>query len=220
MSPVSLACCTDDPMAKPPARIAILLSGSGSTFKNMLARIDDGTVNGEVVVAISDREGATGLDYARERGIPVAIVSRKSYRGLDAYSHAFEEALRPYGPDLVLNCGFLTIYRVPPELVGRILNVHPSLLPAFGGKGCYGHRVHEMVLAKGVRYTGCTVHFATDDVDEGPIIDQSVVEVLPDDDADSLAARVQAAERELYPKVVAEVIAGSVKMVDGALVRA
>lgn len=206
-------------MAKPPARIAVLLSGSGSTFKNMLEQIDAGHVDGEVVLALSDRESATGLDYARERGIPVAIVSRKSYRGLDAYSHAFEEALRPHAPDLVLNCGFLTIYKVPADLVGRVLNVHPSLLPAYGGKGCYGNRVHEMVLAAGETTTGCTVHFATDDVDAGPIIAQSEVPVEADDDVASLSARVQAAERELYPLVVQDVISGRVKMRDGELVR-
>lgn len=204
---------------KPLTRIGILLSGTGSTFKNLLDHIDSGDLPAEVVVVLSDREDAKGLDYGRERGIPVAVVSRKAYRGLERYSHAFEEALRPYAPDLVLNCGFLTIYRVPSDLVGRVLNVHPSLLPAFGGKGCYGHRVHEMVLDKGVRYTGCTVHFATDEVDAGPIIDQAVVEVLPDDTVDSLAERVQAAERELYPKVVKEVLLGHVRMEGGRAVR-
>ncbi|MDJ0975366.1 MAG: phosphoribosylglycinamide formyltransferase [Planctomycetota bacterium] len=204
---------------KPPARIGILLSGTGSTFKNLLDHIESGDLAAEIVIVLSDREGAKGLDYARDRGIPVAVVSRKAYRGLERYSHAMEEALRPYAPDWVLNCGFLTIYQVPSDLVGRVLNVHPSLLPAFGGKGCYGHRVHEMVIDKQVRYSGCTVHFATDDVDEGPIIDQMVVEVLEGDTPDTLAERVQAAERELYPRVVKDVIQGKVRMEGGRTVR-
>ena len=174
-------------MSRSKGRIAFLLSGSGSTLLNLLERIDAGDVPGEVVVAIADREGATGLDHARARDIPVHVVNRKAYRGLDVFSSALEEALRPYAPDLVVNGGFLSIYRVPPDNAGHWVNVHPSLLPAFGGKGFYGHRVHEAVLARGCRYTGCTVHFVTDEVDGGPIVDQAVVEVSPDDTVESLA---------------------------------
>lgn len=199
-------------MSRSKGRIAFLLSGSGSTLQNLLARIDDGEVPGEVVVAIADREGATGLDHARERGIPVHVVGRKAYRGLDVFSSALEDALRPYAPDLVVNGGFLSIYRVPPDNVGHWVNIHPSLLPAFGGKGCYGNRVHQAVLDRGCRYTGCTVHFVTDEIDGGPIIDQAVVEVLPDDTVETLAARVQAAERELYPPVIRDILLGKIKM--------
>lgn len=199
-------------MSRSKGRIAFLLSGSGSTLKNLLEHIDAGDVPGEVVVAIADREGATGLDHARERDIPVHVVNRKAYRGLDVFSGALEEALRPYAPDLVVNGGFLSIYRVPPDNVGHWVNVHPSLLPAFGGKGCYGNRVHQAVLDRGCRYTGCTVHFVTDEVDGGPIIDQAVVEVLPDDTVETLAARVQAAERELYPTVIRDILLGKIKM--------
>jgi phosphoribosylglycinamide formyltransferase-1 len=206
-------------MAPAHARLAFLLSGSGSTLANLLARIDDGSVPAEVVFVLSDRESATGLEHARQRGIPVAVVSRRAVKGLDAYSKAFEEALRPYAPDLVVNGGFLTIYRVPPDLRGRILNVHPSLLPAVGGKGCYGSRVHRAVLERGCLFTGCTVHYVTDEVDGGPIVAQQVVPVRADDTADTLAARVQEAERALYPRAIADVIEGRVQLVDGRIVR-
>ncbi len=206
-------------MTKPHARIAFLLSGSGSTLKNLLEKIDAGEVPGEIVFAVADREGATGLDHARQRGIPVAIVDRKTYRGLERFSSALEEALRPHAPDLVVNGGFLSIYTVPPDLAGAWINVHPSLLPAFGGKGCYGHRVHEAVLARGCKVTGCTAHYVTDEIDGGPIIDQVVVKVKDDDTADTLAARVQRAERKMYPRCIADVILGNVELRDGRVVR-
>ena len=206
-------------MSRSIGRIAFLLSGSGTTFLNLLERIESGEVQGEVVVAIADRDGATGLDYARERGIPVAVVNRKAYPGLDVFSHALEEALRPYAPDLVVNGGFLSIYTVPADNLGHWVNVHPSLLPAFGGKGFYGERVHRAVLARGCRYSGCTVHFVTDEVDGGPIIEQAVVEVLPDDTVETLAARVQVAERELYPTVIQDLLLGRIRMREGRVVR-
>ncbi len=201
-------------------RIAFLLSGSGSTLRNLLEQIDAGAVQGEVVVVISDRPGVGGLDIAAERGIPAVVVARKEHKGFDAYTEALAPVLTEHAPDLVVSGGFLTLFRVPAALEGRMINVHPSLLPAFGGKGCWGHHVHEKVLASGVRYTGCTVHFVTDVVDGGPIVDQAVVEVRDDDTVDSLAARVQAAERELYPRCVAGILDGSLRLVDGRVVRA
>jgi len=206
-------------VTKPPARIAFLLSGSGSTLKNLREKIDAGEVPGEIVFVVSDREGASGLDYARERNIPVAIVDRKTYPGSDRFSRALEEALRHYAPDLVVNGGFLSIYRVPPDLADAWLNVHPSLLPAFAGKGCYGRRVHEAVLKRGCKVTGCTVHYMTDEVDAGPIVDQVVVKVKDDDTPDTLAARVQRAERKLYPRCIADVILGNGELRDGRVVR-
>ena len=206
-------------MATAPARLAFLLSGSGSTLANLLARIDDGSVPAEVVFVLADRESATGLDHARKRGIPVAVVSRRAVKGIDAYSKAFEEALRPHAPDLVINGGFLTIYHIPADLEGRILNIHPALLPAFGGKGFYGAHVHRAVLERGCLFTGCTVHFVDGKIDGGPIVAQQVVPVLPDDTVETLAARVQEAERELYPQAIADVVQGRARLVDGRVVR-
>jgi formyltetrahydrofolate-dependent phosphoribosylglycinamide formyltransferase len=185
-----------------PARIAFLLSGTGSTFQNLLERIDVGEVPAEVVVAVSDRPGAKGLEHARSRGIPVAVVDRRAHASVEAFSRALGEVLRSHAPDLVVLGGFLAVFRVPSDLRGRVLNVHPSLLPAFGGKGMYGERVHRAVLASGAKVTGCTVHVVTDEVDAGPILEQSEVPVMPGDGPDELAHRVQAAERELYPRAI------------------
>lgn len=200
------------------ARIAFLLSGSGSTLENLLLEIEKGAVPARVVVAIADREGATGLDHARERGIPVAVVNRRTVARA-RYSHDLEEALRPYAPDLVVLGGFLTIFDVPTDLADRTINVHPSLLPEFGGKGFYGNRVHKAVLEAGRTETGCTVHFVTDDVDGGPIIAQATVPVKPDDTVAALAARVQAAERALYPDVIRDLAEGRVRLVHGKIER-
>ncbi|MDF1700281.1 MAG: phosphoribosylglycinamide formyltransferase [Planctomycetota bacterium] len=199
-------------------RIAFLLSGSGSTLRNLLAEIEAGRVAGQIVVVISDRPGVGGLAIAAEHGIDAHVVSRKEHKGFEAYSSAIGAALAPYDADLVVSGGFLTLFKIPAALENRMVNVHPSLLPAFGGKGCWGHHVHEKVLASGVRFTGCTVHFVTDEVDGGPIVDQALVDVRPDDTVDTLAARVQAAERELYPRCIAGILDGSIRLVEGRVV--
>ncbi len=201
-------------MTEPAHPIAFLLSGSGSTLANLLDEIEAGRVPARVVVVVSDRPGVGGLEIAKARGIATAIVDRKVVRG-DAFSNQLEQTLRPHAPELVVSGGFLSIYKVPPDLQGRIINVHPSLLPAFGGKGCWGHHVHRAVLKRGCRLTGCTVHYTTDEVDGGPIIEQASVRVLPDDTVESLAARVQALERDLYPKVIAKILGGHIRLHQG-----
>jgi len=188
-------------------RIAFLLSGTGSTLRNLLERIETGEVPADVVLVVSDRASAKGLEHARTRGIPVAVVSRRAYPDRASFSDALEKAIRPHAPDLVVLGGFMSIFRVPADLRGRILNVHPSLLPAHGGEGYFGERVHEAVLAAGDRVTGCTVHLVTADVDGGPILGQVEVPVEPDDTVETLAARVQAAERDLYPRCIRELLA-------------
>jgi formyltetrahydrofolate-dependent phosphoribosylglycinamide formyltransferase len=189
------------------ARIAFLLSGAGSTLANLLERIDAGDVPADVVFVLADRQDARGLDHARARNVPVAVVDRRAHATPEAFSRALEAAVRAHAPDLVVLGGFLSIFRIPPDLRGRVVNVHPSLLPAFGGKGMHGDRVHAAVLARGCRVTGCTVHVVTDEVDGGPILDQVAVPVLPGDTAATLAARVQAAERDLYPRAIREYLA-------------
>lgn len=200
------------------SRVAFLLSGSGSTLANLLAHMERGAVRGEVCVVVSDRDGVKGLDIARDHGIPVAVVSRKAYQRA-RYSAALEEALRPFAPDLLVSGGFLTIFDVPADLEGRTINVHPALLPSFGGKGYYGHHVHEAVLKAGCRVSGCTVHFVNAEVDGGPIIEQKAVRVRTDDTVQTLAARVQAAEREIYPQVIDDLLAGRIRLEGGKVVR-
>ena len=200
-----------------PGTIAFLLSGSGSTLANLLDHIEQGTLDATVVVVVSDREGAGGLAVAKDHGIPTRVVPRRRYDRA-RYSHALAEALVPFTPDLLVTGGFLTIFDVPAFLNGRALNVHPALLPAFGGKGFYGHHVHEAVLAAGCRVSGCTVHYINAQIDGGPIVAQVCVPVHPDDTPDTLGARVQEAERALYPRAIADVLAGRVRLEGGRAV--
>jgi formyltetrahydrofolate-dependent phosphoribosylglycinamide formyltransferase len=183
-------------------RVAFLLSGSGTTLENLLRHADVGQVPVEVVLVLSDRPGVKGLDRARARGIATAVVERKAYREQGAFDAAVEQAVRPHAPDLVVMGGFLSLWRLPSDLRGRVLNVHPTLLPAFGGKGCYGERLHRAVLEAGVKVSGCTVHFVDDEYDHGPIVAQAVVVVEEEDTPETLAHRVQDAERRLYPACV------------------
>ncbi len=202
----------------PPIRIAFLLSGSGSTLENLFRHLDMGTVKGEVVVVLSDKPGVRGLDRARARGVPAQVVERRAYRDGAAFDAAVETAIRPYAPDLVVMGGFLSLWHVPADWQGRVLNVHPSLLPAFGGKGCYGERVHRAVLDAGVKVTGCTVHFVDDEFDHGPIVAQAAVVVEDEDTPDTLAHRVQEAERRLFPACIRLFAEGRLR-IDGRRVR-
>lgn len=201
-----------------PIRIAFLLSGSGTTLENLFRHIDMGTVPGRVVVVLSDRAGVRGLDRARARGVPALVVERRAYRDGAAFDAAVEAALRPHAPDLVVMGGFLSLWRLPPDWKGRVLNVHPSLLPSFGGKGFYGDRVHQAVLDAGVKVTGCTVHLVDDAYDQGPIVAQAAVVVEDDDTAATLGHRVQEAERRLFPACIRLFAEGRLR-VEGRRVR-
>jgi len=171
-------------------RIAVLLSGSGTSLENLLARIDAGEVPGRVVVVVASRESAFGLTRARNHG----------------------------EPDLVCLLGFLSPFETRGRYDRRTLNVHPALIPAFSGKGYYGHRVHDAVLEAGVKVTGATVHFVDGEYDHGPIVLQEAVPVRDDDTAESLAERVQEAERRLVPEAVRLFAAGRLQ-IDGRRVR-
>jgi phosphoribosylglycinamide formyltransferase-1 len=183
-------------------RIAVLLSGAGTSLENLLERIDAGEVPGEVCVVVSSRASAFGLERARRRGIPAIAVPRKEHPDVREFNDAVHAALAPHDPDLVLLLGFLSPFETRGRYDGRAINVHPALVPAFAGRGFYGPRVHEAVLAAGVRVTGATVHFVDADYDHGPIILQEAVEVRDDDTPETLAARVQAVERRLVPEAV------------------
>ncbi len=204
------------PRARP--RIAFFLSGSGTTLENFFEHVEAGDVPGQVVLVLSDRAGAGGLERAHRRGVPTAVVEWRAYRDQAAFDAAIEAALRPHAPDLVVMGGFLHLWHVPPDLRGRVLNVHPSLLPSFCGKGLYGERVHRAVLDAGVKVTGCTVHFVDDEYDHGPIVAQAAVVVEDDDTPESLAHRVQEAERRLYPACVRLFAEGRLR-VEGRRVR-
>ena len=183
-------------------RIAVLLSGTGRSLDNLRQEIAAGRLRADIAVVISSKPEAYGLVRARAHGLDAVAVSRRDCPDLEAFNAAINAVLAPYDVGLVVLAGFLSLYQPPPELDGRVMNIHPALLPAFGGKGFYGDRVHQAVLDSGVKVSGCTVHFANSLYDRGPIILQTAVPVLDDDTVHSLAARVFAAEREAYPRAI------------------
>jgi phosphoribosylglycinamide formyltransferase-1 len=198
--------------------MAVLLSGNGTTLQNILDQCASGEINGEIVCVLSSREKAYGLVRAREAGIPAVAVPRKDYDDAEAFGDAVWDTLRPFEPELVVLAGFMSLLPVPEDYAGRIMNVHPALIPSFSGQGMYGQHVHEAVLDYGVKLTGVTVHFVNDEYDRGPVIAQSAVPVAEDDTPETLAERVQAEERRLYPKAIQLFAEGRLQL-DGRHVR-
>jgi formyltetrahydrofolate-dependent phosphoribosylglycinamide formyltransferase len=198
------------PSASP--RIAVLLSGEGTSLENLLERIAAGSVPGRVVAVLSSKPDAGGLARARRRGIPAVAVPRRQFRDGKAFNDALHAELERHDPELVLLLGFLSPFELRGRFEGRALNVHPALIPAFSGKGFYGHHLHEAVLASGVKLTGATVHFVDEEYDHGPIVLQQSVPVFDDDTPETLAARVQAVERELVPEAVRLFAAGRLEI--------
>jgi formyltetrahydrofolate-dependent phosphoribosylglycinamide formyltransferase len=190
------------PTSQQPLRLAVLLSGSGTTLQNLLDRISNGRLGARVVQVVSNRADAYGLERARQAGVPSAVVDRKACGAREEFSARIFDLCRAAGADLVCLAGFLQLIMVPEDFLGRVMNVHPALIPAFCGKGYYGRHVHEAVLAYGAKVSGCTVHFADNQYDHGPIILQRVVAVREDDTPDSLAARVHEQETEAYPEAI------------------
>ena len=185
-----------------PIRLAVLLSGSGTTLQNIIDRIDRGELDATVAGVISSRAGVFGLERAKRHGISTAEVVRRGFADHGAFNSALWTAIREFSPDLVVLAGFMSLIDVPADYQNRIINVHPALIPAFCGHGMYGHHVHEEVLRYGAKVSGATVHFVDTEYDHGPIILQGTVPVLDDDTPDTLAERVQALERELFPQAI------------------
>lgn len=182
--------------------LAVLLSGSGRSLENFHQLIQQGRLSARIAVVISSKADAYGLQRARQYGLDAAAVPRRDYDSLAAFNDAINDVLSRYDIDLVVLAGFLSLYRPPSYLTGCVMNIHPALLPAFGGKGLYGDRVHRAVIESGVKLSGCTVHFADEHYDQGPIILQKAVPVKDDDTVERLAARVFAAECDIYPKAI------------------
>lgn len=192
-------------------RLAVLLSGSGTSLENLFEHIDAGLA-AEVVCVLSSKKSAFGLRRAEARGIPAIAVPRRDHPDVASFNDALHEALARFEPELVCLLGFLSPFELRGRYAGRALNVHPALIPAFSGQGFYGHHVHEAVLEAGVKWTGATVHFVGDAYDEGPILLQEPVPVLDDDTPDALAARVQALERKLVPEAIRLIAEGRVRI--------
>lgn len=190
-------------------RAAVLLSGTGRTLENLLGRIDAGQLQLEIVSVVADREGARGIEIARSRDIDTYEILPRNYDFMvEEFSKAITYEIEAHEPDLILMAGFLSLYKIPPTFEDRVMNIHPSLIPAFAGKGFYGDHVHRAAIERGVRFSGCTVHFANNEYDQGPVILQEVVPVHIDDTCDTLAARVFAAECEAYPQAIQWYIEG------------
>ncbi len=195
-----------------PLRVAVLLSGSGTSLENLFEHIDRDKLNAEIAVVISSKPDAFGLERARRRGVPAVAVWRAKLPEIGAFNDAIHAELAKYDVDLVACLGFLSLFELRGKFEGRTLNVHPSLIPAFCGKGYYGRRVQESVLEAGLKVSGATVHFVDEEYDRGPILLQEAVPVLEDDTPDSLAERVQQAERRLLPRAISLIAAGRVQI--------
>ncbi|HJU23346.1 MAG TPA: phosphoribosylglycinamide formyltransferase [Casimicrobiaceae bacterium] len=191
----------------PLSRITVLISGRGSNLAALIDAANAGEIDGAITHVISNRPEAAGLAHAQRNGIATTIVDHRRFASRDDFDDALAHAIDQGEPDLVVLAGFMRILgsRFIARYAGRMLNIHPSLLPAFPGTN-----THARALADGATAHGCTVHFVTRDVDGGPIIARSEVRIMPDDDSDTLAARVLEAEHRLLPRVVAWYCAGRI----------
>ena len=185
-----------------PIRLGVLISGGGTTLMNILEYIKRGKLNAEVAVVISSRSTAAGVERAKNAGLDVKIVRKKDSPDIDEFSKRVEEELIAANVDLVIQGGWLCLWKIPARYENRVMNIHPALLPSFGGQGMWGHHVHEAVLKAGCKVSGCTVHFCTNEYDKGPIIVQRACEVKDDDTSETLAARVFEQECIAYPQAI------------------
>lgn len=201
-----------------PLRLAVLLSGGGTTLQNLHDQSIAGKLPAQIVLVVSNKPDAFGLERAKKMNVPAVAISRKEAGSLEEFSRRIFERCREAKADLVALAGFMTLVQVPDDFLGRVMNIHPALIPAFCGKGYYGHHVHEAVLASGVKLTGCTVHFADNEYDHGPIIVQRACPVLDDDTPETLAARVFAEECIAYPEAIRHFAEGRLR-IEGRRVR-
>ncbi len=199
-----------------PLRLGVLLSGGGRTLLNILDEIAVGRLDAVVTVVIASRP-CKGVERAEAAGLVAHVVPYRDMPDTQSYSAKIAALLADAGVDLVVQAGFLSLWHIPPRYEDRVMNIHPALLPSFGGKGMYGHHVHEAVLARGCKVSGCTVHFVTNEYDRGPIIVQRCTPVAEGDTPDTLADRVFREECIAYPEAIRLFAAGRLT-VDGNLV--
>lgn len=191
-----------------PIRLVALVSGGGTTLQNLIDRIAAGTLAARIAGVVSSKSDAKGVARAVGAEIPVEVVPFSPRR--ETFAEEVWTAVRGFEPQLVCFAGWLHLLPIPSDFYHSVINIHPSLLPAFGGKGMYGEKVHKAVLDRGAKVSGCTVHFVDDTYDTGPILVQKCVPVLEGDDAHTLAARVFAAECEAYPEAIRLIAEGRV----------
>lgn len=201
-----------------PLRVVVMVSGGGTNLQAIIDSVKDGTItNTKIVGVISNNKNAYALKRAEENGIPSMCVSPKDFDTRDIFNEKLLEAVDSYEPDLVVLAGFLVV--IPPEMIkkyeNRMINIHPSLIPSFCGKGYYGLKVHEAALARGVKVVGATVHFVDEGTDTGPIILQKAVEVQQEDTPEVLQHRVmEQAEWKILPQAIDLIANGKVQVAD------
>ena len=187
---------------KKPVHLGAMISGGGTTLMNILEYIKDGRLNAEVSLVISSRSTVAGVERAKDAGLNVKIIRKKDYPDIDRFSKRIEQELVAANVDLVVQGGWLCLWKIPARYENRVMNIHPALLPSFGGQGMWGHHVHQAVINAGCKVSGCTVHFCTNDYDKGPIIVQRCCPVQENDTPDSLAKRIFEQECLAYPQAI------------------
>jgi phosphoribosylglycinamide formyltransferase-1 len=198
-------------VSDPPIRLAVCVSGSGTTLQNLIDQIAAGQLRAEIVRVVASKPRVGAIDRAQGAGIAVTVAARASYQDVEEFSAAVFEPIRRDRADLVILGGFLALITIPPDYEGRVINIHPALIPSFCGKGYHGPVIHQDVIASGVKVSGCTVHFADATYDTGPIILQRTVPVLDDDTVETLSARVFQTECQALPEAISLYASGRLK---------
>ncbi len=199
-------------MSDRPISLAVLVSGSGTTLQNLIDEIEAGRLNATIAIVIASRPGLIASERAIAAGIPNVIANQKGFASVTDFSREVLRHVDAANAELVCLAGWLCLLDLPKRYANRALNIHPALLPSFGGKGMYGAKVHEAVIARGCKVSGCTVHFVDDGYDTGPIIVQRTCPVLDDDTPASLAARVFTEEKIAYPQAIRLIQNGGVRV--------
>ena len=189
-------------MRHSPINLAVLVSGSGTTLQNLIDRIDEGSLDARIKLVVASKPGLLAQQRAADAQLPSAVADRKSFDAVPAFSQHVFSLFDRAEVDLICLAGWLCLLDIPARWQHKVMNIHPALLPAFGGRGMYGARVHQAVLDHGCKVSGCTVHFVDNAYDNGPIILQNTCEVRDDDTTETLAKRVFELEQVAYPEAI------------------
>ncbi len=195
--------------------LAILISGSGTTLQNIIDKINDNSLNAKIQVVVCNSPDAYGIKRAEQNNIPTAIVQHKGRNQTKTFSNTIIKEIEKYPVDLIILAGFLHLFKIPDSYAGKVMNIHPGLIPSFCGKGYYGHHVHTAAIESGVKISGCTVHFVDNEYDRGPIIIQRTVHVNADDTPDTLAQKVFKEECIAYPEAIRLFAEGKLEIDEG-----